>query len=192
MGTVAAAAAVLAITSWSAPGQAGAARPCTPSPAGLIFGCGGPVVAPGDPVIADGACSVGLTGHIGAAEYAVTAGHCFHAGAQVKDATGKPIGWYEFGRPDLGHTDQFGFALIHLYDNVFTSAGTPTYHLAAIDTKPTVGQQICKEGRTTRKTCGHITEVSAEHIFADSLFDNPGDTGGVVYRAAAAGQVWLG
>lgn len=179
-----------ALTAWS-PASAHA-EPCPTNPLTVLTGCGGGMtMTPGDSLYTStNICSAGLTGTIGGVHYIVTAGHCYRPGAQVKDFNGRPIGWYEFGRPD--NPDAFGFALIHLYDNVATAAGSPGPNgltITSVDTKPAVGQQICKEGNTTNKTCGQISDVSATHIYANSLHDDHGDSGGLVCRQTGPQQV---
>ncbi|WP_328387637.1 hypothetical protein [Nocardia sp. NBC_00416] len=131
-------------------------------------------------------CTVGLTGSIGSAHYAVTAGHCHHEGI-VTDKVGNPIGWFEFHRPDEGLT--FGFALIRLYDGIGVAASMGRFGLSTVDMKPQVGQEICKIGATTGWSCGSITETTDEWLYAtNALGAEAGDSGAVVYRQTSDGH----
>ncbi|MEU1984954.1 hypothetical protein [Nocardia sp. NPDC019395] len=131
-------------------------------------------------------CTIGLTGSIGSARYAVTAGHCYHPGI-VTDAHGNPIGWFEFNRPDEGL--KFGFALIRLYDGIGVTASMGQFGLSTMDMKPQLGQEICKLGATTGWSCGKITEATEEWLYAtDALGAEGGDSGAVVYRQTSDGH----
>ncbi|WP_039826217.1 hypothetical protein [Nocardia testacea] len=131
-------------------------------------------------------CTVGLTGSIGSAQYAVTAGHCYHQGI-VTDKVGNPIGWFETHRPDEGL--KFGFGLIRLYDGIGVAASMGRFGLSTVDMKPQLGQEICKIGATTGWTCGSITEANEDWLYAtNALGAEAGDSGGVVYRQTADGH----
>lgn len=131
-------------------------------------------------------CTVGLTGSIGSAQYAVTAGHCYHQGI-VTDKVGNPIGWFETHRPDEGL--KFGFGLIRLYDGIGVAASMGRFGLSTVDMKPQLGQEICKIGATTGWTCGSITEANEEWLYAtNALGAEAGDSGAVVYRQTADGH----
>ncbi|NUS43262.1 MAG: hypothetical protein HOQ24_06190 [Mycobacteriaceae bacterium] len=132
-------------------------------------------------------CSVGVTGDIAGRRYAVTAGHCYKPGMTVTDRGGTRLGRYEFGVPDHTGTDEFGFGVIRLSDNVNTSASLGGQSLESINFNPQVGQELCKVGSTTGRTCGRITQVTPRHIYAD-LYGDHGDSGGVVYTITPTGQ----
>jgi hypothetical protein len=159
------------------------------------FGCpaprpSGPAVAPGDAIqTADERCSVGLTGAIGAAHYAVTAGHCYEAGATVSDAAGEEIGRFEAGAPDvLGKNGSLGFGLVRLNAGVGVSGAFGDSALATADTRPAVGEQVCKLGERTGQSCGTVVAVGRKHLYVDGLNVDHGDSGGVVYRMTPDGQ----
>ncbi|MFI1463469.1 chymotrypsin family serine protease [Nocardia carnea] len=131
-------------------------------------------------------CTVGLTGTIGTARYAVTAGHCYRNGV-VTDKNSNPIGWYEFHRPDEGLT--FGFALIRLYDGVGVAASMGSFGLSSVDLKPQMNQQVCKLGATTGWSCGTITEITDRYLYTtNTLGAEGGDSGAVVYRQTSDGH----
>ncbi|WP_282780244.1 MULTISPECIES: hypothetical protein [unclassified Nocardia] len=131
-------------------------------------------------------CTVGLTGFVGKARYAVTAGHCRRPGV-VTDADGNPIGWYESYRPDRGLT--LGFGLIRLYEGVGVSASMGAFGLSSIDMDPRRGQQVCKIGASTGWNCGTITKVEDGVIYTTrDLWFEHGDSGGVVYRQTSDGH----
>ncbi len=131
-------------------------------------------------------CSVGLLGHIGDVKYAITAGHCFEAGAQVRDEDGRRIGAYEQGVPD-GDVDNLGFAMVRLADNVVVSAKTDEVAIAAVDSDPAVGQRVCKEGTRTGTTCGTISNIADTHMRTTFTVDH-GDSGGIVYSPTSYGM----
>ncbi|MGW0183248.1 hypothetical protein [Nocardia sp. NPDC003345] len=131
-------------------------------------------------------CTIGLTGSIGAAQYAVTAGHCYHPGI-VTDKVGNPIGWFEFQHPDDGL--KFGFGLIRLYDGIGVAASMGRFGLSTMDMKPQLGQEVCKIGATTGWSCGTITEATEEWLYvSNALGAEGGDSGAVVYRQTADGH----
>ncbi|NKY33974.1 hypothetical protein HGA13_12935 [Nocardia speluncae] len=131
-------------------------------------------------------CTVGLTGMIGTARYAVTAGHCYRNGV-VTDKKSNPIGWYEFHRPDEGLT--FGFSLIRLYDGVGVAASMGSFGLSSVDMKPQMDQEVCKLGATTGWSCGTLTEITKRYLYAThTLGAEGGDSGAVVYRQTSDGQ----
>ncbi|WP_040791721.1 hypothetical protein [Nocardia paucivorans] len=131
-------------------------------------------------------CTIGLTGSVGNARYGVTAGHCYRSGI-ITDAKGNSVGWYESQRPDDGM--KFGFALLRLYDNVGVSASMGKFGLSSVDTKPRVGQEVCKVGATTGWGCGKIIEVDDDYLYVDkSLGAEGGDSGAVVYRQTSDGH----
>lgn len=131
-------------------------------------------------------CTIGLTGSIGPAQYAVTAGHCYHPGI-VTDVRGNPIGWFEFHRPDEGL--KFGFGLIRLYEGIGVAASMGRFGLSTVDMKPQIGQEICKLGATTGWSCGTITETTEEWLYAtNALGAEAGDSGAVVYRQTSDGH----
>ncbi|MBF6174528.1 hypothetical protein [Nocardia blacklockiae] len=131
-------------------------------------------------------CSVGMTGHIGPDKYAITAGHCFERGAQVRDGNGRHLGSYEFGVPD-GEVDDLGFAMVRLADNVVVSAKTDEVAITAVDSDPKVGQKVCKLGSRTGKTCGTISSVSDTNLRTTFPVDH-GDSGGIVYSPTSYGM----
>lgn len=131
-------------------------------------------------------CTVGLTGFVGAARYAVTAGHCRRPGV-VTDDKGNPIGWYESYQPDQGLT--LGFALIRLYEGVGVSASMGSFGLSSVEMNPRRGQRVCKIGATTGWNCGTVTKVEEGVIYTTrDLWFEHGDSGGVVYRHTADGH----
>ncbi|MFI5720121.1 hypothetical protein [Nocardia sp. NPDC051750] len=131
-------------------------------------------------------CTVGLTGSVGSARYAVTAGHCYRDGV-VTDKDGNPIGWYEFHRPDKGLT--FGFGLIRLYEGIGVAATMGSFGLSSVDMKPRKGQKVCKLGATTGWSCGTITETAEKYLYTTKeLGSEGGDSGAVVYRQTADGH----
>lgn len=131
-------------------------------------------------------CSVGLLGHIGDTKYAITAGHCFESGAQVRDEDGRRIGAYEHGVPD-GDVDNLGFAMVRLADNVVVSAKTDEIAISAVDSDPAVGQRVCKEGTRTGTTCGVISSIADTHMRTSFTVDH-GDSGGIVYSPVSYGM----
>ncbi|MBB5912430.1 hypothetical protein BJY24_001297 [Nocardia transvalensis] len=133
----------------------------------------------------DEQCSVALTGHIGGTGYAVTAGHCFEAGARVYADTNALIGIFESGVPD-GAADALGVALIRLTDEVSAVATTGRLSITAVDTDPVVGQRVCKTGARTGTTCGTIRDAAATHLLTTFAVDH-GDSGGVVYTEVRSG-----
>lgn len=131
-------------------------------------------------------CTVGLTGSVGNARYAVTAGHCYRSGV-ITDADGNPLGWYESHRPD--EEMEFGFALLRLYDNIGVSASMGKFGISSVDSKPKVGQEVCKVGATTGWGCGKITEVEDGYFYVGKeLGAEGGDSGAVVYRQTSDGH----
>lgn len=131
-------------------------------------------------------CTVGLTGSVGNAHYAVTAGHCYRSGV-ITDVQGNPVGWYESYRPD--EEMEFGFAMLRLYDNVGVSASMGKFGISSVDTKPRVGQEVCKVGATTGWGCGKITEVDDDYFYVGKeLGAEGGDSGAVVYRQTSDGH----
>lgn len=131
-------------------------------------------------------CTIGLTGSIGAAQYAVTAGHCYHEGI-VTDKDGNPIGWFEHHRQDEGL--KFGFGLIRLYEGIGVAASMGRFGLSTVDMKPQLGQEICKIGATTGWSCGTITELDEQWLYAtNALGAEGGDSGAVVYRQTSDGH----
>jgi hypothetical protein len=169
------------------PGSTAVAAPTAAAPAVTVY----PGMEIRHTEIADGKavttrCTVGLTGSIGSAQYAVTAGHCYHQGI-VTDKVGNPIGWFETHRPDEGL--KFGFGLIRLYDGIGVAASMGRFGLSTVDMKPQLGQEICKIGATTGWTCGSITEANEEWLYAtNALGAEAGDSGAVVYRQTADGH----
>lgn len=184
--TMLAVGAVTAIGTVTAPGRA-AAAPAAAAPTVTVY--------PGMEVrrtevvggkVEVSRCTVGLTGMIGAARYAVTAGHCYRDGV-VTDKDGNPIGWYEFNRPDEGLT--FGFALIRLYDGIGVAASMGSFGLSSVDMDPEMNQQVCKLGATTGWSCGTITEITERYLYTtNTLGAEGGDSGAVVYRQTSDGH----
>jgi hypothetical protein len=159
------------------------------------FSACGPFVYPGDRIsTAVNSCSIGLTGAIGPNRYVLTAGHCYVPGAPVADLNGRPVGWYETARRDppdrslLDPNTPYGYALIHLYTGLAGSPRSDGADLTTVDLHPVAGEAICKVGETTGRTCGHISSVTRTHIIANDLWNDHGDSGGVVYRAVGAGR----
>lgn len=151
---------------------------------------GGVGAYPGLPVdAADTGCTIGMTGHIGPARYAVTAGHCFSHidGGQVTDNFGNPLGWYEQGVADDNVHSIFGYSLIRLWESVFPATNIGRIDITSLETSPVVGESICKAGATTGWTCGSITEVHPGRLVSD-IPGAKGDSGGVIYHQTAAGQ----
>lgn len=172
---------VLAVGVVSAPGPAAAVPAVTVYPGMEVRH----VEVQGDRVETS-RCTVGLTGMIGEARYAVTAGHCKRDGV-VTDKDGTPVGWYEFHRPDKGLT--FGFGLIRLYDGVGVAATMGSFGLSSVDMEPRKGQQVCKLGATTGWSCGTITETTKRYLYTtNTLGAEGGDSGAVVYRQTSDGQ----
>lgn len=140
--------------------------------------------------VTDSECTIGLTGHVGKARYAVTAGHCVRDG-EITTKEGQPLGWFDSSRPDnlQDNNLDFGFGLLHLYDGVDVSASMGRFGITSVDTHPQNGQQVCKIGATTGWHCGTITDATPQHIFATKeLGAEAGDSGGVVYRQTNDGQ----
>ncbi|WP_327149998.1 hypothetical protein [Nocardia sp. NBC_01329] len=131
-------------------------------------------------------CTIGLTGSIGKAQYAVTAGHCYREGV-ITDTIGNPIGWFEFHRPEKDR--ELGFGLIRLYEGIGVSASMGQFGLSSVDMKPRVGQEVCKIGSTTGWRCGSILEANEDWLYAtNTLGAEPGDSGAVVYRQTSDGH----
>ncbi|MEV6071907.1 hypothetical protein AB0L82_35660 [Nocardia sp. NPDC052001] len=132
-------------------------------------------------------CSVGMVAHIGNGNYAITAAHCFEAGARVRDHSGNEIGWYSNQLGNDSTQSQVGYALIRLWDNVGVSASLGRFGIRTIDTNPIKGEGLCKIGSTTGWTCGTITDVS-DKVFWTTLTAADGDSGSVVYHQNADGS----
>ncbi|MFE7800516.1 trypsin-like serine protease [Nocardia sp. NPDC057440] len=136
---------------------------------------------------ADRICSVGATGHMGSAQYAVTAAHCFQQRARVYNANGGVIGWFEQSYGDDSTVANLGFALIRLANNVGISASLGTFGIQSTYTEPFVGEGVCHVGSATSWTCGTITSVADNHFITDFYADR-GDSGGIVYNQTPEGR----
>ncbi|WP_431949786.1 trypsin-like serine protease [Nocardia lijiangensis] len=132
-------------------------------------------------------CSVGATGHMGGAQYAVTAAHCFQAGKRVYDENGSLIGWYEQSHGDDATIGGIGFALIRLAAGVSVSASLGNFGIESTYTDAQVGQEVCHIGWATNWTCGRVTEVGDTFFLADFAVDK-GDSGGIVYFPTPEGR----
>ncbi|MFQ6325821.1 trypsin-like serine protease [Nocardia sp. CWNU-33] len=136
---------------------------------------------------ADRICSVGATGHMGSAQYAVTAAHCFQQGARVYDANGGLVGWFEQSYGDDSTVANLGFALIRLANNVGISASLGTFGIQSTYTEPFVGEGVCHVGWATTWTCGTITSIG-DHYFITDFNADRGDSGGIVYNQTPEGR----
>lgn len=159
------------------------------------FGCSaptGPVVHPGDMIQTDDEmCSVGIIAKMGPTAYAVTAGHCYEAGAPVSNAAGDRIGVFDAGVPDTGTTFQqarFGFGLVRLTGGAQPSGSFDRYKLETIDFHPHEGEQVCKVGARTGLSCGTIAAVGGQHIVVRGINLDHGDSGGIVFRVLPDGN----
>ncbi|MGV9611139.1 trypsin-like serine protease [Nocardia xishanensis] len=132
-------------------------------------------------------CSVGATGHMGEAKYAVTAAHCFQEGRRVYDENGRLIGWYEQSHGDDATIGGIGFALIRLAAGVGVSASLGNFGIESTYTDARVGQEVCHVGWATNWTCGRVSEVGDTFFVADFAADK-GDSGGIVYFPTPQGR----
>ncbi|MFQ6392208.1 trypsin-like serine protease [Nocardia sp. KC 131] len=161
----------------------------------VSFGAGSPATAqsqltayPGMTIrTTDRICSVGATGHMGSAQYAVTAAHCFQQGERVFDKNGGFIGWFEQSYGDDSTVANLGFALIRLANNVGLSASLGTFGIQSTSTDPFVGEGVCHVGWATTWSCGTITELG-ESYFVTDLSADRGDSGGIVYNQTSEGR----
>jgi hypothetical protein len=150
----------------------------------------GPVVRPGDMIqTKEGRCSIGLTGHIGLARYAVTDGHCWEPGAVVWNATGTRIGVFEAGQEDgTQEGDPLGYGLIRLDPNVTPTGMFRDHLIESVDTAPPVGAPICKVGERTGWTCGVLLHATDDDVIIGGMRNDDGDSGSLVYRTTPDGQ----
>lgn len=139
-----------------------------------------------------GTCTLGFNVTGG---YAVTAGHCAGPGTYwYKENNGLAIG------PAVGNSFPGNdFGLIR-NDGEMTQRGDVQAYDAGIQditnaANPSVGQAVCKSGRTTLRTCGTVlrTDVTVNYpqgavfgLVETNLCAAPGDSGGPLYAGSTA------
>lgn len=134
-------------------------------------------------------CTLGITGHLGATQYGVTAGHCLRPAARVRDGAGNTIGWAESVVNDDLNTNTFGYGLVRLYPGVRVSDSLGDLRIGSIDDNPTVGSRACKLGSRTGSSCGTIAAVGGNTIRIDGMYSDQGDSGGAVFYNTGDNQV---
>ncbi|MGC7098447.1 hypothetical protein ACPZ19_27570 [Amycolatopsis lurida] len=141
-------------------------------------------------------CTLGPVGTDNAGRLVgITAAHCY--GGDDVYFPGKrelgPIGKYAFVSPEQAYHD---YAVI-VFDpaKVSLSANGPALRIDKVldGGLPAVGSNVCKDGRTTGKTCG-LVGSNTGGLIASFAVNMPGDSGGplVVARNDGTATEWAG
>jgi hypothetical protein len=148
------------------------------------------MIAGGDEIRADAGwiCSAGFNATRGGANYIVTAGHCTQGLPNWTSAEGNigPSTNSNFPTTDFGLIRNTGATPV---------AGVTLYNgsIQAIRSASggSVGENVCKSGRTTQITCGRVSALNATVDYGNgdvvygliqtNVRANPGDSGGALF-----------